>query len=268
MFFTRLLSGIVLIILTILAFFFGGIWLYAAFMLLSVIGAFELMKAFGLQKSGYAIVAYIDIVILFALKYFSKDEWLLALFAFSIIVFLMVLVARYPKDEIKVVPVALFSVMYVGFMLSFVCQTRSITNGIWLVWLIILGSWASDTCAYVTGMLFGKHHFSELSPKKTIEGCIGGVVGSGILSFVFSLFFPYKNMFFVNHTIVFVVICVVCAVISQFGDLAASAIKRKCNIKDYGNIIPGHGGVLDRFDSVIFVAPIVYYLLKLSMYLA
>jgi phosphatidate cytidylyltransferase len=119
----------------------------------------------------------------------------------------------------------------------------------------------------VVGVLVGKHHFSELSPKKTVEGCVGGVLGATLIGFAYSFFFPYGEMFLASPKIVFPVVTAISAVISQFGDLAASAIKRNYETKDYGDLIPGHGGVMDRFDSVIFVAPFVYYLLVLFSYI-
>ena len=135
------------------------------------------------------------------------------------------------------------------------------------MWLIIIGAWGCDTCAYVIGKMLGKHHLSQLSPKKTWEGCIGGVLGAGLLGFCFACFFPYRDLFIFTPKVAFPLIIMVSAVISQFGDLTASAIKRNYEIKDYGKIIPGHGGILDRFDSVIFVAPFVYYLLVLTSYI-
>ena len=125
------------------------------------------------------------------------------------------------------------------------------------MWLVFISAWGSDTCAYLVGILIGKHKVpSTLSPKKTIEGCIGGVVGAGIIGFV------YGNILSdIILGIVFASICMTGSIISQIGDLAASAVKRNMDIKDYGKIIPGHGGIMDRFDSIIFVTPIIYAIL-------
>ena len=109
----------------------------------------------------------------------------------------------------------------------------------------------------------GKHHFSDLSPKKTIEGCIGGVLGAVLLAGIYSFFLPQEavQMFDWNVHLAFVCIGMLCSVVSQIGDLAASAIKRNYGVKDYSSLIPGHGGIMDRFDSIIFVSPLVYYLI-------
>lgn len=267
MFITRLLSGIVLVIAAIFLMVMGDIWLLAALGILSLIGVYELLKVFDMEKSSLAVVAYGATAAYYAFLYGGRSLWVLPLLILSLLLMLIIYVVKYPAIRIEKVTGCFWSILYVSFLLSFIYQTRCMEQGHWLVWLIIMGAWGSDTCAYVVGVLIGKHHFSQLSPKKTIEGCIGGVVGAGLIGFIYSLFFPYDSMFHVSPLVVFPLIVVVSAVISQFGDLAASAIKRNYEIKDYGHLIPGHGGVLDRFDSVIFVAPFVYYLLVLTSYI-
>ena len=129
-----------------------------------------------------------------------------------------------------------------------------------MVWLIFLSSWGCDTCAYCVGMLIGKHKMApKLSPKKSVEGGVGGVLGAALLGVLFALAMNHWGGEDVN-ALHYAVICGVGGIISQVGDLAASAIKRNHDIKDYGRLIPGHGGILDRFDSVIFTAPVIYYL--------
>ena len=133
-------------------------------------------------------------------------------------------------------------------------------DGAVAVWLIFLSSWGCDTCAYCVGMLLGKHKMApKLSPKKSVEGGIGGIVGAALLGAIFALAANKITGAGVNPG-QYAIICGVGGMISQIGDLAASAIKRNHDIKDYGKLIPGHGGILDRFDSVIFTAPIIYYL--------
>ena len=129
-----------------------------------------------------------------------------------------------------------------------------------LVWIIFLSAWGCDTLAYCAGRLFGKHKLAPvLSPKKTIEGAIGGTLGAALLGFLFGMAFREKMDEVLRPELVCAVSCGVGALSSQIGDLAASGIKRDHDVKDYGHLIPGHGGVLDRFDSVIFTAPAVYF---------
>ena len=134
--------------------------------------------------------------------------------------------------------------------------------GIYLVWMVFVSSWISDTFAYLTGMLLGRHKLAPvLSPKKSIEGSIGGIAGSSLAGALFGFIFSSKAGQEINMVVVCALLGAFGSVISQIGDLAASAIKRNCEIKDYGHLIPGHGGIMDRFDSVLFVAPLMSLLL-------
>lgn len=156
---------------------------------------------------------------------------------------------------------AFFGFFYVAVMLSFIYQTRMLDAGKYLVWLIFLCSWGSDTCAYCVGVLFGKHKMSPiLSPKKSIEGAVGGVVGAALLTALYSYIFKEQMGIQLAEVWLLAGVSAVGALISMVGDLAASAIKRNYEIKDYGKLIPGHGGILDRFDSVIITAPIIFFL--------
>lgn len=153
--------------------------------------------------------------------------------------------------------------LYISIAFSYVTLTRHTENGLANVMLIFIGCWITDTCAYFFGLTFGKHKLAPvISPKKTIEGSVGGVLGVTAITVAYAAL--CANIIdckadFLNAAI----IGATCGVLSQLGDLCASVIKREHNIKDYGHIMPGHGGVMDRFDSIIFVAPAVYYLIKI-----
>ena len=139
----------------------------------------------------------------------------------------------------------------------------SMDNGSWLVLLPLVAAWGSDTCALFAGMLFGRHKLAPVvSPKKTVEGAVGGVLGATLLMVLVVVLY---NKFTPIDIPVWaaVLLGAVGAVIGQLGDLTFSVIKRHTGIKDYGRIFPGHGGVLDRFDSVVFVAPVVEIILQL-----
>ena len=163
-----------------------------------------------------------------------------------------------------------FSFLYAPVFLSFIYLTRLLPHGIYLVWLIFCGSWASDTCAYVVGMLFGRHKLAPvLSPKKTIEGSVGGILGAALIGYLYAYILCRFGTTDVTDAILwaFPAISAIGALLSQIGDLAASGIKRNHNIKDYGKLIPGHGGIMDRFDSVIVTAPLIYYCSMLFLHL-
>lgn len=265
MFITRLLSGIVLLAAAALLFVVGDIWLIIALGILSFVGVYELFRIWGMEKHPLAIVTYVATVGCYAM--FIDYPFNLGLHEIMPIIALLALltvyVIRYPKDHINQVAKSIFALIYVPVMMSFIYLLREYEMGEWLIWLVLISSWGADTCAYCVGKLIGKHHFSELSPKKTIEGCVGGIVGAALIAFGYAWFVPegMGEYFILDVRIMFPVVAAISALISQIGDLSASAIKRNYEVKDYGKIIPGHGGVLDRFDSVIFVAPFIYILL-------
>lgn len=265
MFITRLLSGIVLLAAAALLFVVGDIWLVIALGILSLGGVYELFRIWGMGKHPLAIVTYVATVGGYAM--FIDYPFNLGLHEvmpiIALLALLTVYVIRYPKDHINQVAKSIFALIYVPVMMSFIYLLREFEMGEWLIWLVLISSWGADTCAYCVGKLIGKHHFSELSPKKTIEGCVGGIVGAALIAFGYAWFVPegLGEYFILDVRIMLPVVAAISALISQIGDLSASAIKRNYEVKDYGKIIPGHGGVLDRFDSVIFVAPFIYILL-------
>jgi len=141
----------------------------------------------------------------------------------------------------------------VAVMLSYIFQTRNLQDGAFLVWLIFLCSWGCDTCAYCVGMLFGKHKMSpKLSPKKSVEGAIGGAVFCALAAGLYGLIVQKAFGVAPNYPVLLISGLAI-AVVSQIGDLVMSAIKRQFGVKDYGKMLPGHGGLLDRFDSSIAV---------------
>ncbi len=275
MFVTRLISGIILLFLTVIFVSLGGVPLFMVLALISIVGFLELTKAVGITRNEKGInflevVGILGILCMYACQIFfvvQKEAvdvvYLLAIMVFTIIGLLAVYVVTFPKYDAKQIVEVVFAFMYVPVMLSFIGMTRALPDiGSRVVWMIWISAWGSDTCAYCVGMLtaktIGNHKaFPVLSPKKSIEGCIGGVVGAALLGMLFGKFIMGSDY----GTILMGVICGIGSVIAQCGDLAASAIKRNYNIKDYGKCIPGHGGILDRFDSIIFTAPCIYFLI-------
>lgn len=162
------------------------------------------------------------------------------------------------------ISLTIFGMLYVPFLLSFVVLTRNLDYGLYYIWFIFIGAWGTDTFAYFTGVFFGKKKLMpSISPKKTLEGSVGGIAGCIIVTVLYGIII---NNYIDNHIIQshLVIIGALNGIVAQIGDLGASAVKRYVNIKDFGSIIPGHGGILDRFDSILFIAPVVYF--YISMY--
>ena len=257
MFKTRLLSGIVLVLVAFLTINCGGYVLLATLLCVSLIGMQELYRVMKVRTEGFAaleLVSYGGIFLIYLLLLAEDPVYPLMGVIAALILIMFVYVFSYPRFQAGQIMAAFFGVVYVGVMLSYIYQTRMLEGGQFHVWLIFLCSWGCDTCAYCVGVLIGKHKMAPvLSPKKSVEGAVGGVAGAVLLGVIYAYFTK-------GEMLEYGIICGIGALISMVGDLSASAIKRNQGIKDYGRLIPGHGGILDRFDSVIFTAPVIYYL--------
>ena len=259
-FWVRTISGLIMSLVLVAVFSIGYDVMLVFFCLLSLVGAFELNRVLkvGLEAPGF--VTYAAIIAHYAFLRFLDHKYLLLVYAVAMIILLAIFVITFPKYELQKIFGAYFGIFYIGVTLSLLYLLRiHPPSGAYLVWLAVLSSWGCDIAAYFFGMLFGKHPFvPKLSPKKSVEGAIGGIFGAIVLAvaygFAVQKYIPDIKL----APLVFAVICAFGAAVSQVGDLAASAIKRKLQIKDYGKILPGHGGILDRFDSMIIVAPITY----------
>ena len=266
MFITRLISSVVLVAAALMTILQGGYVLAMVLLFLSLVAYRELMKACkldnGLQSIGYAgIVVYYLLMVLL-----EERSYLFLAVVLTLMAFLALYVFTFPKYHAEQIMSSFFNVAYAPIELSFIYLVRSLPYGQYSVWMIFISSWICDTCAYLTGMLMGRHKLSpKLSPKKSIEGAVGGVAGSALVGALYG-YFIVEPVIQEPVTAAFLVISAVGAVISQIGDLAASAIKRNHDIKDYGKLIPGHGGVMDRFDRVIFTAPMVYLLVLIMLH--
>ena len=178
----------------------------------------------------------------------------------GLLLFLFVYVFTFPRYKAHQVMAAVFAWLYAPMMLSFIYLIREgLEYGNYLVWLVFLCSWGSDTCAYAVGVLFGKHKMTpKLSPKKSVEGAVGGVAGAALLFILYTHYVVNQYTDMTMPLLLAGVLGAAGALVSMVGDLAASAVKRDHDIKDYGKLIPGHGGIMDRFDSVIVAAPLIF----------
>ena len=251
MFLTRLISGIVLLAIMILAVCVNGPLLFFFLLAISLIGMFELFRAAkvrGERENLLTICAYIGAIGFYVLIWFRLKDYYLGGIMAAMILLLFVYVFLFPTYHADQVMCAFFGIVYVAVSLSFIYQTRNLEDG-------------QFTMAYVAGRLFGRHKMAPvLSPKKTVEGAIGGVAGADLIGAIYAAAIGSFVQQGGNRILAYALISAVGALVSMTGDLAASAIKRNHNIKDYGKLIPGHGGILDRFDSVIITAPIIYLL--------
>lgn len=257
----RLIGGTVVGLITLLTLFAGG-WVSAVILtIVSLVGIKEILKVYSLDKSPFAVMDYLMTVLWYICIYFNKAQILLPMLLIGLLIMLAIYVCTFPKYKDKDIMRAYFALIYVAVLLSFVLQIRAMEAGLLLAFFVLISSWINDIFAYFVGSAIGKHKFSpKVSPNKSVEGFVGGVLGAGLIGFLFGFVFskhiPLPSMYCG-------IIAALGAIPAVIGDLAASAIKRDNNIKDYSNLIPGHGGIIDRIDSILFTAPIIYYLVEL-----
>lgn len=245
----RTLTGIFLVIVLVGSTILGRIPLFILTTFLSLVGIYEFFIVAEKMdyKPNYIFAAIFSIIILMA-SYFNFQELdaiIIILYAFMSLSFM----ALFDYFDLKTMLIQVFAIIYIPLSFSRLILLSESS----LIWLVYICSWGTDTFAYLVGSIFGKHRLSEkLSPKKSIEGAIGGILGCGILTFIFTVYMGLDNK------ILLVIMSLIGSVVSQIGDLSASKFKRLSGTKDYGKIFLGHGGVLDRFDSVLFTTPYIY----------
>ncbi len=269
---TRVISASVGFLLLLALLLAGSTYILVGVFVIAMIGIQELFHAF--QGKGFKPLFGLGGLWVFLLFLFLEVEGIYSVVdasirpqVISLTVFLtlfgslLLMVLKNKEYNILDITITLFGVVYVGYLFTFIPATRFLPQGEHLVWIIFIGAWLTDTFAYFTGVKYGRRKIiPEVSPKKTVEGFIGGAVGCTLAIFFFGLYLIRTGVVDI-HTIHFLIIGMLCGILAQIGDWAASAMKRYTGVKDFGTIMPGHGGVLDRFDSILMIAPFVYHYL-------
>lgn len=262
-FLTRTISGILLVAIILLTTIIGENVCFVTIYLASLIGLAELYKVVNINASKLGLLGYLATTVYFVMIRFTGFRYTTVFIVGYLLLVMAIYVFSFPKHKTEEILMTFFGVIYVPILMSHIYMVRATESGIYTVWLIFICAWGCDTCAYLAGVTLGKHKMAPiLSPKKSIEGAVGGVIGAAVIGALYGKFVENYVTGIEDIIIVFGIVGAAGALISMIGDLAASAIKRNYNIKDYGKLIPGHGGILDRFDSILFTAPIVYYLLE------
>lgn len=245
----RIITGIMLIISVFSMVWFNRIILVIGLIIISNIAIFEMNSALSKMKyAGILPYAYTFNTIFLLASYNFNERTIFPLFTIYII-FLFIIMVLDGKITFNEVLSNTFTSVYITFPYAYLLF---LNNKKWVLYAFAITA-VTDTFAYIFGMSFGKHKLIErLSPKKTIEGSIGGVIGGVFFTYLFLIVFK------IEHRFVIYLAAFIITIISQIGDLFASYIKRIAGIKDYGNILMGHGGIMDRFDSLLLVVPIIY----------
>lgn len=254
----RVISGVIGVPILIGVVYQGGIILYLSLMAICLIGLrefYQAVKAGGIDTID--LVGYASTIFLLSSFYFSYSaNSLLLTMVGTMIALSMIILINNNRYTVLDGAITFIGVIYVSLFLGHILLISRSLNSI-AIWLVFITAFGTDTFAYFTGYFFGsKKLCPSISPKKTVEGAIGGIVGTVSLCGIFGFIYLREYM------AVVLVTGLAGSILSQAGDLTASSIKRRVGLKDFGNIIPGHGGILDRFDSIIFTAPVVFYFVE------
>ena len=258
---SRVISGVLGAILLI-AVVLSGVWpLRIGVALVSMLMVYELFRAVKLE--GFLLVPSMGIAAVLSLGIIPPQYFEVAVSLFLLVVMTSLLL-QHKTMHISDAALIFLCTLFIGSFMGCITKIRLLPQGSYWIWLVFIGAWVSDVCAYFTGRFFGKRKLiPAVSPKKTVAGAIGGAVGAAIGFLIFSAVFKAQlgniHVFVTGAAGLFVSAC------GQVGDLVASVIKRQHGIKDYGKIMPGHGGAMDRFDSVLFVAPAIYIYLLIAL---
>ena len=255
----RLISGVIGAIILLAVVLSGVLPLRIGIALVSALMVYELCKCVGaslsllIPSAIYAALLSCEVIPL------QFQRTVMCVFLLWILTTALV---RHKTIHIQEVALSALSAFFVGCFMSCITKIRLEAGGAYWIWFVFFGAWLSDVFAYFSGYLFGKRKLiPSVSPKKTVAGAVGGAIGAAVGFVVFG-YFTRSYLGDINLLILFAT-GIIAAVCGQIGDLVASVIKRQYGIKDYGNIMPGHGGAMDRFDSILFVAPVMWLYLQL-----
>ena len=260
---TRIITGAVALVLFLPIVLLGGPIFNVLVYALAAVGLYEILKMKGLSL--FSIPGIISILLLFLLLFPSansekivnltghtKLEWIFVA-VFLLLIFTVLTKNRFTFEHASFV---LLSTLYVGVGFYYFIETRAIEGGLAYVIFALLIVWTTDSGAYFTGRKLGKRKlWPEISPNKTVEGFVGGIVWAIVTALIIHWISPLTSSY-----IILIGITIVASIFGQLGDLVESGIKRHFNVKDSGNLLPGHGGILDRFDSLLFVLPLLHFL--------
>ncbi|MDO5477901.1 MAG: phosphatidate cytidylyltransferase [Clostridia bacterium] len=265
----RIIAAIIMIPAVVLLLLAGKTALVVAAALIALMSVYEICAAYGfnkIEKLPVLIYIMLSVPIVFTVKSgVIIDKTGLDLLSLILTVYIMLgfIIMLIFNEKVKMRD--MFSSLLVScllvYFLSYAVKIRTEKEfGVYLIWAILVGACFTDTFALFGGKFFGKRKLApKISPKKTVEGSASGVIGSVIMMMVYGLIVTLINKDITANYLYLALLGLVASIFAQIGDLSLSAIKREAGIKDYGNLIPGHGGVLDRLDSIIFVSPVVYY---------
>lgn len=258
----RFISGMILFLAVAVILIFGNST--AVNLTISAVAIIAINEYFNSLSKKYKVERWIGNILAILLAFINvlPKEMLILMFPIGIALLFFKVIITEMKTNFVDIAITGFGIIYIIGFIMFIPLIYMSEHGKLLIWYLAISAWGTDTFAYLVGIKFGKHKLTPISPKKSIEGSIGGIVGSTLIAIIYTYFINKICNAGISYLAI-TGIAVVLSVLSQIGDLAASSIKRYVDIKDFGKIIPGHGGMLDRIDSILFIAPFAYFLLTM-----
>lgn len=243
----------------------GGWIFFVGISAVNILSIYELHEAFKKLNVHIAfnICSFFSFLLLYTASFMQDVFFIFVPFCIALMIIFIFLysIINNNRNDFTDVVFTVFTFVYTSVLFTYFILTRSLPLGKQLVWWIFIITWACDIGAFLAGTMFGKKKITPtISPHKTLEGSIGGLLISVIISVIFAKMF-LAEVSVLNALILGIII----GICSQLGDISASLIKRCCGIKDFSNIIPGHGGILDRFDSALFSFPAAYYYIAIIL---
>lgn len=262
----RILTGVIGFPIIALILIYGNKYIIdALFAVVAIISMHEYFNAVSRKYKPVKWLGYVS-AILIAFLHLVTDivlmKILIAIIPLIMAILFIKVITSNMETNFADIACTLFGIIYVVGFLIFIPLVYGLGYGKFLIWYILISAWGTDTFAYIVGLSIGKHKLTKISPKKSIEGSIGGIVGAVAISLIYTA--VISSYVYLNISYLYVgIMTAILSVFSQIGDLSASSIKRYIDIKDFGNLLPGHGGMLDRIDSIIFIAPFAYFILTM-----
>lgn len=254
----RVLTAVIGLPLVLILAYVGGIPFAVLIFLAAELGLFEYMRCIGLGKSPLFVICAGMTAFLFTMTFVCGKEMILFSVVWCFLLLCVCMVFRFDKIGFGPVAGSILGFVYIPVVLTLFVLLRE--KNLCYMAFVLIAAWGSDTCAYFAGRALGKHKMAPvLSPKKTWEGFAGGIIGAAVLALIFAVIFKGSLSALPAPVAVATAVTAVASVFGVAGDLFASAIKRTYGIKDYGKIFPGHGGMMDRIDSMIFCTPVIYF---------
>lgn len=260
----RILTGVIGFPIVAAVLIFGNKYLIdILFAVVAIMSIHEYFQAFKNKANPVTWLGYLCCTLIAFIHVIPEQYVLIAIGALIPVILLILffqIIITNMKTTIVDAAITFLGICYIILFISFIPLIVAKDNGKLLVWFVLIAAWGTDTFAYIVGMKFGKHKLSPISPKKSIEGCIGGTLAAILIAIGYTYFLNTYFQMDINYLYIGI-IGLVLSLIGQIGDFSASSIKRYVEIKDFSNLFPGHGGMMDRIDSVIFIAPFAYFLL-------